>query len=95
VGYKPKLLRGAFAMAKKDLTEYVSGNEAALIMTRNSGHEVKPAYVRLLASQNKIRSKMLDGRTRGYHRGDVEAYRVERKSKKDTLSGEQADGEAA
>ena len=70
-------------MAKKDATEYVSGNEAALIMTKNSGHEVKPAYVRLLASQNKIRSKMLDGRTRGYHRGDVEEYRVERKSKKE------------
>lgn len=64
-------------------TEWVSGNEAAEIMTKNSGHEVKPAYVRLLAhpTHNKIRSRMKDGRTREYHKGDVEDYRVERKSK--------------
>jgi hypothetical protein len=71
---------------KKD--EWVSGNEAARILTKNGGHDVLPDYVRLLARQNKIRSKMLDGRTRGYHRGDVEAYRVKRKSKKEALPAE-------
>lgn len=70
-------------MARKETTEWVSGNEAAAIMTANSGHEVKAAYVRLLAhpSHNKIRSRMKNGREREYHKGDVLGYRVERKSK--------------
>lgn len=68
-------------MAKKE--EWILGSEAAAIMTRNSGHTVTPNYVRLLASRahSKIRSRMRDGRTREYHRGDVEEYRVRTKSK--------------
>lgn len=68
-------------MPNKEEIEWLSGNEAALILTRNSGHTVQPNYVRILASQNKIRSKKIDGRTKAYHGGDIRAYRVERKSK--------------
>lgn len=66
-------------MPKKE--EWILGSEAAAIMTRNSGHTVTPNYVRLLAGRahNKIRSRMRDGRTREYHRGDVEGYHVKEK----------------
>lgn len=68
-------------MVHKDKIEWISGNEAARIMTKNSGHEVKPVYVRLLAAQGKIRYRKADGRTNEYHKGDVEEYRVARKTK--------------
>jgi HD-GYP domain-containing protein (c-di-GMP phosphodiesterase class II) len=59
---------------KKDT--WINVNEAAEIMTRNSGHPVSPDYVRLLSNQHKIRSQAKDGRTKEYHKGDVEAYHV-------------------
>lgn len=60
---------------------WVSANEAAAIMTENSGHPVSSDYVRLLSNQGKIRSKALDGRTKAYHKGDVENYMVRGKRK--------------
>lgn len=74
--------------------EWILASEAANIMTRNSGHPVSTSYVRLLAGRahNKIRSRMRDGRTREYHRGDVEEYRVERKSKRIEDDGQDHQG---
>src|SRR5258708_37069284 len=93
-GYSKYLLKGAFNMARKEEIEWLSGNEAALILTKNSGHEVRPNYVRILAAQNKIRSKKIDGRTRAYHGGDVKAYRVKRKDKRQaTLEQQQSEDE--
>lgn len=73
---------------KKD--EWVSGNEAARIMSKNSKHEIVPDYIRLLSRQNKIRSKKIDGRTRAYFRPDVEAYRVRQNQVKEQEEGEES-----
>lgn len=72
-------------MAKKKIGvgEWVSGNEAAAILTENSGHTITANYVRLLATKGTIRSRAKDGRTNEYHKGDLMAYRVEPKTKKD------------
>lgn len=69
-------------MARKREIEWVSGKEAAEILTRNTDHEVSTAYVRLLANQQKIRSRAVNKREKEYHKLDVEEYIVERRSKK-------------
>lgn len=72
-------------MAKKKIgvEEWVSGNEAAALMTENSQHDVSANYIRLLASKGAIRSRNKDGRTKEYLKADVLAYKVEPKHKKD------------
>jgi hypothetical protein len=69
-------------MARKKEIEWVSGKEAAQIMTDNTDHVVQDAYVRLLAKKGKIRSRPVNKREKEYHKGDVEAYIVERRSEK-------------
>jgi hypothetical protein len=69
-------------MARKKDIEWISGNEAAQILTKNTDHKVSTAYVRLLAKQQKIRSRAVNAREKEYHKGDVEEYIVERRSKK-------------
>lgn len=67
---------------------WISGNEAAEIISRNSGHIVLPAYVRILAAQGKITSRAKNGREKEYLRRDVEAIKVEGKGKnRDRSSG--------
>jgi hypothetical protein len=74
------LIRRCLCMATmKD--QWVSGREAAEIMTRLNGHSISPDYVRLLSRNKRIRSKAIDGRTNVYHRGDVEACKVKAKKK--------------
>ena len=65
-------------MAKKE--KWIDANEAAAILTLNSGHEVKSDYVRTLLRKGKIQSKMLDGRTRGYLKSEIEVLTVKKKS---------------
>ena len=60
---------------------WISGNEAAVIMTRNAGHKVSTAYVRLLANQGKICSRAVNAREKEYHEEDVKNYIVERRGK--------------
>jgi ribosomal protein S3AE len=67
-------------MAKKE--QWITGKQAAAILTEQSGHEISQDYVRLLAKKGKIRSQPIDGRTNGYHEGDVKAYRVKLKTGK-------------
>lgn len=59
---------------RKDL--WISGNEASEILTKLSGHPVSSDYVRLLSNTGKIRAKSINKRSKKYHRGDVESYRV-------------------
>lgn len=73
--------------AKKEV--YISGKEAAEILTKNSGHLVTQDYVRLLSNQNKIRSRPVDGRTKEYLRADVENRIVRGKGKNRTTSTEE------
>ena len=58
---------------------WVSGNDAAAILTRNSGHTISTNYVRLLAAKNKIRSRAKNGREKEYLESDLKAYKVTKK----------------
>jgi hypothetical protein len=55
---------------------WISVKEASDILTRNSGHEVTPGYVRWLIQHKKLTVKPLDERTNLVSRADVEKYRV-------------------
>jgi len=63
---------------KKD--RWVTANEAAEILTRNTDHKVSADYVRMLAATQKIGFRARDGRTNEYNLADVEAYRVRPKN---------------
>ncbi len=56
--------------------EWISTKEAAAILTKNSGHEVKTDYVRALGNNGKVEVKKLDGRTKVYLKSDIESYQV-------------------
>ncbi len=66
-------------MREDRLSEWVSGREAAAIITANSGHEVSQRYVRTLAINGSITTTIIDGRTKLYLRRDVERYTVDTK----------------
>jgi hypothetical protein len=46
--------------------------EAALIISRNSKKEVKPAYLNQLVRQKRLKPRKLDARTNLYKRSEVE-----------------------
>ena len=55
---------------------WISAQEAAAILTKNTDHPVSVDYVRMLAKSNKIEFRAKDGRTNEYLLSDVEAYHV-------------------
>ncbi len=55
---------------------WITAQEAAVILTKNTDHEVSPDYVRMLAKTSKIAFRARDGRTNEYNLANVEAYRV-------------------
>lgn len=61
--------------------EWISIKEAAAIISRNSEHEVTPAYLRNLASKGELDTKEIDARTKFYNRAQVEALRVKQYKK--------------
>ena len=67
-------------MTKKQ-EPWISANEAAEIISENSGRPIHPDYVRLVARQKPktLASKPLDGRTNVYIRSDVEKIVVRAK----------------
>jgi hypothetical protein len=67
-------------MTKKQ-EPWISANEAAEIISENSGRPVHPDYVRLVARQKPktLASKPVDGRTNVYLRSDVEKIVVRAK----------------
>lgn len=64
---------------KKDI--WVSGNEAAEVATKNSGHKVDANYIRQLAIRGKIQYRPKNGRENEYLQSDVEAVKVAGKGK--------------
>src|ERR1022692_1083591 len=78
---KQKYIPSAITTMPVKKVEYIDANEAASILSRNSGHKVSSDYVRLLSNQKKLTSRPKDGRTKEYLRSDVEAYRVVGKGK--------------
>ncbi len=69
-------------MPRRDQQEWISGQEAAELLTKQSGHEIKQNYVRLLAVQGKIAQRARDGRTNEYRLSDVKNIRVRTKTTK-------------
>lgn len=62
-------------MARKK-EEWISAQEAAIILTANTDHEVSGDYVRMIARTNKITFRPRNGRENEYLKSDVEAYHV-------------------
>jgi hypothetical protein len=75
------LRKGKIKVIEMKKDPWISANDAAEIISGNSGRPVHPDYVRLLARQNpkKLASKPLDGRTNVYLRTDVEKIQVKAK----------------
>jgi hypothetical protein len=66
--------------------EWITGKEAAAILTEQSGHEVKQSYVRFLAYRaQKIAHRPRDGRTEEYLKSDVERLVVRKHTRQKTL----------
>lgn len=61
---------------------WITTAEAAEILTARSSHPVSDAYVRRLAMNGKLSSKMIGKKTRLVNRAEVEAYTVKQRSKK-------------
>ena len=62
---------------------WITSSEAAEILTANSGHDVSDAYVRRLAMNGKLSSKMIGKKTRLFNRAEVEAYTVRERGKRE------------
>lgn len=60
--------------------EWVTAQEAAVILTRNTDHAVSADYVRMLAKASKLEVRKRDGRTNEYNLTDVRAYKVRPKN---------------
>jgi len=60
-----------------DLSQYYTAAAAAAVLSRNSGKEVDPAYVRKLASYNILPPLRINGRLSLYPRCQVDQYVVE------------------
>jgi len=64
---------------------WISGKEAAAILTARSGHEVSQNYVRFLAYKpGKIAHRPRDGRTEEYLKSDVERLQVRKHTRQKT-----------
>jgi hypothetical protein len=68
-------------MARKQETkeEWISSQQAAAMLTENSGHLISSDYVRQLGRNGKISTKTIDLRTKLYSRAEVESYIVKKK----------------
>jgi hypothetical protein len=62
--------------------ELISAAAAAEIISKNSGHEVKPQYMSQLVRQKKITPHKLDARTNVFRRGDAAGVIVEKRGGK-------------
>lgn len=66
---------------KVTVPEWILIQEAADIVSANSGHTVTTAYLRNLARKGVLDTKELDKRTKQYRRDQIEALRVKHHKK--------------
>jgi len=59
--------------------EWVNGEIASALLTKQSGHYVSPDYVRRLGNSGKLTTKPIDGRTKVYLLSDVKNYKVQQR----------------
>ena len=67
---------------KIDLSLYYTASQAAEVLTKNSGKEIKPFYVRQLARYGKLTPIEIDDRRYLYPKAQVDAYVVEERGEK-------------
>ncbi len=63
----------------EEYERWITSAEAAKIITKNSGHTISDAYVRRLALNGKLSSRMIGGKTRLFNRAEVEQYTVKKR----------------
>lgn len=73
---------------KKEL--WITTADAASILTEHSGHSVSDAYVRRLALNGKLSTKMIGKKTRLVNRAEVEAYTVKQRQPRAQVSEQAA-----
>lgn len=66
---------------RKKEDEWVELKEAAIIVSQNSGREISPDYVKLMARKGRIQLKAKDGRQNYYLKRDVEQIVVKQRKK--------------
>lgn len=72
-------------MTPRKKEEWITGKEAAAILTERSGHEVSQNYVRFLAYRTqKLKHRPRDGRTEEYLKSDVERLVVRKHTRQKT-----------
>lgn len=59
-------------MSPRKKEEWIEVKDAAEIISKNSGREISPDYVRLMAHKGRIAKKPKDRRQNLYLKGDVE-----------------------
>jgi len=72
------------------LEDWITSNEAAEILTVNSGHPISADYVRLLANAGKLTTRPIGARIKLYLRRDVEKYIVDTKRGPKTRQAKEA-----
>jgi hypothetical protein len=65
-----------------DLENYYTPQQAAEVLSRNSGKRVDAAYVRILARYGKLTPLKINSRLSLYPRSQVDAYVVEERGEK-------------
>ncbi|MFL5625053.1 MAG: hypothetical protein ACJ788_05595 [Ktedonobacteraceae bacterium] len=61
-------------MARKKEPTWITGRQAAAILTEKSGRTINDRYIRRLAESEKIDSKEITNRLKLYSKEDVEAH---------------------
>jgi hypothetical protein len=59
--------------------EWINGEDAAALLSKQSGHTVSSDYVRRLGNTGKLTTKAIDLRTKVYLLTDVENYTVKQR----------------
>ena len=67
------------AKKKSQPEEWVNGEIASAMLTKQSGHYVSPDYVRRLGNSGRLTTKPIDGRTKVYLLSDVKNYKVQQR----------------
>lgn len=75
-------------MSPRKKEEWIEVREAAALISANSGREISPDYVRLIAHKGRIQWKPKDERQNYYLKSDVEKIVVKRRQKQGTDSQE-------
>jgi len=66
-------------MSPRKKEEWIEVREAAAIISENSGRDISPDYVRLIAHKGRIQMKPKDERQNLYLKSDVESIRVKQR----------------